>query len=355
MNNKDCAIAHIDLDSFYASVECLCNPEIRHLPVAVGGDQESRHGIILAKNQIAKGFNIKTGETVYSAMQKCSNLVLVRGDFEKYIKYSKMVREIYKEYTDKIEPFGIDEAWLDLSASINIFGPPVKIVEEIQERIYKEIGITASAGISYNKVFAKLGSDQRKPYGLFVVTRQNYKEKIWNLPVSDLLYVGRATLKKLTLLNIHTIAELANADSKVLRAHFGKNGEMLKIFANGEDTTPVSKFTDERFVKSIGNSLTLPRDISTNDEMYAVFCMISESVAARLRKHGLKATGIQISVRDKNLQTYQMQGKLQFSTCISSEIAKKAYEIYLSKYHSTIPTRSVGIKCINLDDEDKKK
>ncbi len=352
MNNKDCAIAHIDLDSFYASVECLCNPEIRHLPVAVGGDSENRHGIILAKNQIAKGFNIKTGETVFSAKQKCSNLVIVRGDFEKYIKYSKMVREIYKEYTDKIEPFGIDEAWLDLSSSIKIFGPPIKIVEEIQSRIYKEIGITASAGISYNKVFAKLGSDQRKPYGLFVVTRQNYKEKLWTLPISDLLYVGRSTLKKLTLLNIHTIGDLANADSKVLRSHFGKNGEMLKIFANGEDTTPVSNVSDERFVKSIGNSLTLPRDISTNDEIYAVFCMISESVAARLRKHGLKATAIQISIRDKNLQTYQMQGKLQFCTCISSEIATKAFEIYLSKYHSTIPTRSVGIKCINLDDEE---
>ncbi len=351
MNNKDCAIAHIDLDSFYASVECLCNPAIRHLPVAVGGDEENRHGIILAKNQIAKGFNIKTGETVFSAKQKCSNLVIVRGDFEKYIKYSRMVREIYKDYTDKIEPFGIDEAWLDLSASINIFGPPIKIVEEIQSRIYKEIGITASAGISYNKVFAKLGSDQRKPYGLFVVTRQNYKEKIWNLPVSDLLYVGRATLKKLTLLNIHTIGDLANADQQVLRSHLGKNGEMLKIFANGEDTTPVSKFTDERFVKSIGNSLTLPRDISANDEMYAVFCMISESVASRLRKHGLKTTAIQISIRDKNLYTFQMQGQLHFSTCISSEIAKKAYEIYLSKYHSTIPTRSVGIKCINLGDE----
>ncbi len=352
MNNKDCAIAHIDLDSFYASVECLYNPEIRHLPVAVGGDSEQRHGIILAKNQIAKKFNIKTGESIVSAREKCKDLVLVRGDFSKYLKFSKLVKDIYREYTDKVESFGIDEAWLDLSSSTNIFGSPVKIVEEIQDRIYNELGITASAGVSYNKIFAKLGSDQKKPYGLFVVTRQNYKEKIWGLPASELLYVGRATTKKLQHLNINTIGDLATADTKVLHSHLGKNGVMLKSFANGEDLSPVSNVSEDRFVKSIGNSLTLPRDISTNDEVYSVFCMLSESVARRLRKHELKTNGIQISIRDNKLSTTQLQGRLSFNTCISGEIAKKAYEIYLEKYHMNIPIRSVGIKCINLDEEE---
>lgn len=353
MYKNDCYIAHIDLDSFYASVECLYNPSLRNVPMAVGGDSEQRHGIILAKNQLAKKYNIKTGESIVEARKKCKDLVTVRSDFEKYLKFSKMVREIYKEYTDKIEPFGIDEAWLDLSSSINIYGNPIKIVEKIQERIYTELGITASAGVSFNKIFAKLGSDQNKPYGLFVVTKDNYKEKIWRLPVSDLLYVGKSTSKKMKLLNINTIGDLANANLDILISHLGKNGEMLRSFANGEDKTEVNHISNVHFVKSVGNSLTLPKDISTDEEVYSVFCMLSESVAKRLRKQELKATSIQISIRDKNLSTNQMQGKLEVSTCLSSEIATKSFDIYKSKYHSSIDIRSVGISCINLVDENE--
>lgn len=351
MSQKDCCIAHIDLDSFYASVECLYNPSLRNVPMAVGGDSEQRHGIILAKNQIAKKYNIKTGESIMEAKKKCKDLVMVRGDFEKYLKFSRMVRGIYKEYTDKVEPFGIDEAWIDLSSSINIYGEPVNIVQEIQDRIYRELGITASAGVSFNKIFAKLGSDQNKPYGLFVATRQNYKQKIWNLPVSELLYVGKSTFKKLKLLNINTIGELANCNSDILISHLGKNGEMLKVFANGDDHTQVADVSDNRFVKSIGNSLTLPRNINTDEEVYAVLCMLSESVAKRLRKHELKTSSIQISIKDKNLLASQMQGKFAFKTCLSSEIAKKAYQIYKSKYYSNIEIRSLGITCISLSDE----
>ncbi len=353
MEQRQCSIAHIDLDSFYASVECLYNPSIRHLPVAVAGDSEKRHGIILAKNQIAKKFGVKTGDTTIEARQKCKDIVFVKGDFNKYIEFSGFVRDIYREYTDKIEPFGIDEAWLDLTASMKAFGSPVKIVQEIQQRIYKELGITASAGISYNKIFAKLGSDQNKPYGLFVVTEQNYKEKIWNLPASDLLYVGRATNKKLGLLNIKTIGDLANCDDEILQAHLGKVGGMLKIFANGQDTTQVSHVSDSRLIKSVGNSLTLPRDITTNEEVYAVFHMLAESVAARLRKNNLKCLGVQISIRDCKLMTLQMQGQLECSTFLSSEIAEKAMSIYLKKYNMLSSIRSVGIKCIDLVDEEQ--
>ncbi len=341
-------IAHIDLDSFYASVECLYNPSIRHLPVAVGGDAEKRHGIILAKNQIAKQFGVKTGEPLGVAKQKCPNIVFVKAHFDRYIKISNMVRDIYKEYTDKIEPFGIDEAWIDITESSLILGSPVKVVQEIQERIHREIGITASVGLSYNKIFSKLGSDQNKPYGLFVVTENNYKEKVWTLPVSDLLYVGRATTQKLERLNIKTIGDLAVADPTILQAHLGKNGLMLKAFANGDDRSHVQKVSEDNFVKSVGNSLTLPRDLTTNEEVFATFHMLSESVARRLRKQGLKCNGIQISVRDKNLITLQMQDQLDMPTFLSSEIATTASNIFVKKYAIKQPIRSVGIKAIDL-------
>ncbi len=348
MEQNISAIAHIDLDSFYASVECLYNPSIRHLPVAVCGDSEARHGIILAKNQLAKKDGVKTGDTIIEATRKSKGIVFVKANFEKYIKISRMVRDIYKDYTDKIEPFGIDEAWLDLTSSIKAFGSPVKIVQEIQERINTEIGITASAGVSYNKIFAKLGSDQNKPYGLFVVTKDNYKEKVWGLPVSDLLYVGRATNKTLAKLNIKTIGELANCDDKILQAHLGKNGLLIKSFANGEDMSPVSDVSYERFVKSVGNSLTLPRDVETKEDVYAVFCMIAESVARRLRQHNLKCETIQISVRDSDLQTIQLQQGLEVATFLSSEIANKSFEIFLKKYLMVTPIRSLGIKACDL-------
>lgn len=344
----DRVIAHIDLDSFYASVECLYNPQIRLLPVAVGGDSEQRHGVILAKNQIAKQFGVKTGDTLIEAKKKCPNIIFVKGHFERYLKISKMVKEIYYDYTDKIESFGIDEAWLDLTGSTTLLGSPVKIIQEIQQRIHTEIGITASAGISYNKVFAKLGSDQNKPYGLFVVTKDNYKDKIWHLPASDLLYVGKSTEKKLNLLNIKTIGDIAKCEDELLFTHLGKNGLMLKTFASGEDKTPVSFVSDERFVKTIGNSKTLPRDITTNDDVYAVFCMLSESVATRLREHNLKCKGLQISVRDNTLSTIQIQDHLENATFLSTEIANNAFSIYLKKYSLLKPIRSLGIRAINL-------
>ncbi len=351
--NNNCTIAHIDLDSFYASVECLYNPEIRNLPVAVSGNIELRHGIILAKNQIAKQYGVKTGETLIEAKNKCKDIVFVPANFERYLKISKMVKDIYKRYTDQIESFGIDEAWLDLKNSSNIHGNPVDIVQEIQKTIEIEIGITASIGLSFNKIFAKLGSDQKKPCGLFVVTKDNFKDKIWHLPAQDLLYVGHATNKKLQLLNIKTIGDLATSDVNILTSHLGKNGQMLHSFANGNDESLVSNVSDEKTLKSIGNSLTLPKDVTTNEEVLSVFYMLSESVARRLRSNNLKCNGVQISIRDKNLITIQMQSTLKIPTYISSEIAKVAYDIFTKKYKFINPIRSVGIKAIDLSDSDQ--
>ncbi len=343
-----CTIAHIDLDSFYASVECLYNPDIRHLPVAVSGSVEERHGIVLAKNQLAKKYGVKTGETLIEAKRKCKDIVFVKANFSRYVEISKMVKDIYRRYTDQVESFGIDEAWLDLSNSTKLFGNPVKIVQEIQETVTKEIGITVSIGLSFNKTFAKLGSDQNKPNGLFVITPENYKEKIWKLPVSDLLYVGRATTKKLERLNIKTIGDLANADINILTSHLGKNGQMLHTFANGNDKSKVTKTSDEHLIKSIGNSLTLPRDLTTDEEVLAVFHMLSESVAKRLRKQNLKCNGIHISVRDKNLSTLQMQMVINNPTFLSAEIANIAFDLFKKKYKFINPIRSLGVTAIDL-------
>ncbi len=186
-------ILHSDLNAFYASVECFCNPKIRHLPVAVGGDAEARHGIVLAKNNLAKSFGIITGETIWNAKQKCNDLVVVPANFERYLKFSRLVREIYAEYTDQMEAFGIDESWLDVTGSLYLFGSGKRIADEIRHRVYMELGLTVSIGVSFNKIFAKLGSDIKKPNATTVITRDNYRAVVWGLPASDLLYVGRST------------------------------------------------------------------------------------------------------------------------------------------------------------------
>ncbi len=345
-------ILHSDLNNFYAAVECLYNPEIRQKPVAVCGDPNARHGIVLAKNQIAKKSGVKTGEAIWQAKQKCADLICVPPNFSLYLNYSKLAKEIYDKYTDQIEAFGIDECWLDVSGSTGLFGSGQTIANEIRHRIFKELGITASVGVSFNKIFAKLGSDMQKPDATTVITKENYKNIVWALPVSDLLYVGRSTTKKLRSLNINTIGDLANCNYKYLHSYLGKWGLILHRFANGADNSPVAKNHDESFVKSIGNSVTTPRDLITNEDVRLVLFMLSESVAARLRSHGLKCTTIQIYVRDKNLFSCERQASLEFPTFISSEIAEKAYEIFLTKYKMHHPIRSIGVRGTNLVPQD---
>lgn len=342
------AIAHIDLDAFYASVECLCNPEIRHLPVAVVGDSENRHGIVLAKNQLAKMDNVKTGDPIFMAKNKCPNIVFVKGDFNKYLRFSKLVKNIYREYTDMVESFGIDEAWLDLTHSQSLYGDAETILEEIRKRVYTELGLTVSIGLSFNKIFAKLGSDQNKPNGFFKVTKDDFKQKIWPLPAKDLLYVGGSTDKKLSKLNVKTIGDLAKYDTNALVSHLGKNGELIQNFARGLDTSPVKKVSDEKFIKTIGNSITTRRDLETIDDVKIVFYMLSESVAKRLREHGLVANGVQIYVRDNSLSSITRQGLLKNSSCLTKEIAEKALEIFIKKHVFNAPIRSLGIRAIDL-------
>jgi len=341
-------ILHVDLNNFYASVECLYRPEIRDKPVIVCGDAESRHGIVLAKNQIAKQAGIKTGDVIWEAKLKCPGLIQLSADFKKYLRFSQMARAIYTDYTDQIESFGIDECWLDVSDSVKLFGDGPVIADTIRQRFKSEIGLTASAGISFNKIFAKLGSDMKKPDATTIITEDNYRDKVWPLPVGELLYVGRSTRQKLNNRGIYTIGDLANRDVHRLRLLLGVWGETLWSFANGLDAAPVRLNGEESIVKSVGNSTTTVRDLISNTDVKLIIYVLAESVAARLRKHGLKCRTVAIHVRDKDLCSFDRQGKLSAPTFVSNDIAEKAMELFAANYRWDKPIRSLGVRGADL-------
>lgn len=341
-------ILHVDMNNFYASVECLYRPEIRHLPVAVAGDPANRHGIILAKNMLAKKLGVKTGEAIWQAKLKAPNLVTVPPDFRKYLKFSRLARKILYDYTDQVEPFGIDENWIDVSGSAALFGDGSSIANSIRLRIREELGITVSIGVSFNKVFAKLGSDLKKPDAVTLIPKDRYKTIVWPLPVEDLLYVGRSTLKKLHNIGVMTIGNLATCDTEVLHSVLGKWGDVLWFFANGRDTSPVRKINESAAVKSIGNGTTCPRDLTDNEDVRLVFTVLAESIAARLRDYGLKATGIQIHVRDNMLYSFSRQKKITKATYLSDDILKAAMELFTGFYTWPRPIRSISLRAIDL-------
>ncbi len=341
-------ILHSDLNNFYASVECLYQPELKNKPVVVGGSVEHRHGIILAKNYVAKKYGITTGEAIWQARQKCPNLVVVPPNYDRYIRFSKLARDIYRDYTDKIEAFGIDENWLDVTESARLFGDGKKIAEEIRHRMEDETGITVSIGVSWNKIFAKLGSDLKKPNAVTEISRDNYKNDIFPLPAKELLYVGPSTWRKLSKIGLYTIGDIATVSPNVLTALLGKWGEYLWVFANGLDTTPVSNTGTESIIKGIGNSMTTPRDLENNEDVKMLLYVLSDSVAERLRKHYFKGKTIQIHVRDKELLTINRQAQLSTHTFISSEIAEKAYDIFLNNWTWDKPIRSIGVRATDL-------
>ena len=330
------AILHIDMNSCYASIECLHHPEIRRLPVAVGGDVEARHGIILAKNELAKRAGVKTGEALWQAKQKCPDLVIVPPHYQLYLRFSRMARAIYAEYTDLIEPFGLDEAWIDVTGS-GVFGDAVEIAETIRKRVKFELGITVSIGVSFNKIFAKLGSDYKKPDAVTVFGKDDYREKVWPLPVEELLYVGPATTRKLRARSIRTIGDLARTDGYVLHA-----------FANGNDPSPVAPLGEEAIIKSIGNSTTTPRDLTCEEDVNIIFYVLAESVAARMRENGFRAKTVQISLRDTDLFSFERQCKLESPSCLASELHDAGMRLLRDNYRFRKPLRSVGIRGMDL-------
>ncbi len=337
-------ILHIDANSFFASVECAENPDLRDKPVAVVGDEKNRHGIVLAANYIAKlGFDIKTAETVYSARKKCPSLVLLKSNMSLYKEYSKKMKKIVSEYTDLVEPFGIDENFADVTHCQRFLGTGEQIAKKISERIKNELKITVSIGVSFNKAFAKLGSDMKKPDGITVITKDNFKEKVWPLDAGKLLYVGRKTLEKLRNRGIYTIGDVANTDLYILKSIFGKSGEMLYNYANGKDSESVMRVDEEREVKSIGNSVTLKRDLETIDEVKLVLYNIADSVAFRTRCEDKKGNTVSIYIKDEDFHQVVRQTKLDFYTDTSREIAETAIDLFLQNYKWDKNVRLLGI------------
>ena len=344
----DRVIIHSDANCFYASVEMLYHPEFAGKPLAVGGDPEARHGIVLTANYIAKKHGVKTGMALWRARQACPDVIFVPPRMDLYLKFSSMLREIYGEYTDKIEPYGCDEAWLDVSDSISLKGDGRKIADEISVRVKKELGITVSEGISWNKIYAKLGSDYKKPDAITEFNRENYKSLIWKLPASDLLYVGRSTNRTLSKYGIHTIGDLACTNPDFLLKTLGNMGLVIHSFANGWDESPVATEGYSAPIKSIGNSTTTPRDLENDLDVQIIFMALAESVSARLRKHGFKCNTVAISIRDNSLYHFSRQMHLREPTDITDEIMNAAMELFRDNYDWSHPIRSLGVRGADL-------
>lgn len=345
-------ILHSDCNCFYASVECALNPALKGKPVAVSGNPEKRHGIILAKSEEAKKFGVKTGEAIWQAKKKCPQLITLPPNFSKYVEYSKSVKEIYYKYTDMVESFGLDEAWLDVTGSTRLFGNGYKIAQKIRSRIKKELDITVSIGVSYNKIFAKLGSDYKKPDAVTLINKSNYKHMVWSLPAEDLLYVGSATKKKLNSLGIFTIGQIANTPVDILKKNLGKWGQMLHSFANGNDTSTVALYGETSPVKSIGNSTTSPRDLKDITDVKIIMGVLADSVARRMREQGLSCMLVSITVRDNSLCSFTRQKKLLSYTDITSEILSTALALFKESYSWKKPIRSLGLSVSELTCKD---
>ena len=341
-------ILHSDINACYAAIEHLHRPELNGKPLAVGGDPEARHGIVLTADYIAKKYGVKTGMALWQAKQVCPELNIVSPRMDLYLRFSRMAHEIYGEYTDLQEPYGVDESWLDVTASGSLKGDGYKIAKEISNRMKSELGITVSIGVSFNKIFAKLGSDYKKPDAITTMYEDEFKSKAWELPASDLLYVGRSTNQKLARFGIKTIGDLAQTDEHLLMSHLGKMGGILWAFANGYDDSPVKMEHTHAPIKSIGNSTTTPRDLENNEDVKIVLYILAESVAARLRDNGFKCRVVEISVRDNELYSFTRQHKIDHATNITGEIATEAYRIFKENYNWRKPIRSVGVRGADL-------
>ena len=341
-------ILHSDMNCFYASVEMMLDPSLRGKPVAVCGSTENRHGIVLAKSELAKKAGVKTGMVNWEARQLCPGLVMVKPQYDQYLKYSELARNIYQRYTDQVEPYGMDECWLDVTGSRGVCGNGMQIAESIRREIREELGLTVSIGVSYNKIFAKLGSDMKKPDAVTEISKDSFQEKVWPLPASDLLFVGRATTAKFSNYGIHTIGDIAATDPAFLKRLLGVNGLQLWRYAAGKDDTPVMHKDFVSPIKSVGHGITCVADLLDDEEVWKVMLELSQDIGHRLRLHKLKATGVQISIRSNDLGFRQFQAPLSLSTQSPMMIAKKAHSIFQANYRWSTPVRAVTVRAINL-------
>ena len=350
---KNRVILHCDMNGFFASVELLDYPELRDKPMAVCGDPVSRHGIILAKNEIAKRYGIVTAETLWQARKKCPDLQTVPPHHKKYQHYSRLINEIYLQYTDMVEPFSVDESWLDVNASQKLFGNGEQIADKIRNQVKKELGLTLSAGVSFNKIFAKMGSDYKKPDATTVITQENYKNILWPLDIRDLFFVGKATADKLQGIGIHTIGQLAESDRHTVTALLGKQGSIIHDYANGLDQTPVSRFDEREDVKSIGNGSTFRRNLKGIQDIRTAVIALSDTVAVRLRQKKKKAFGVKVDIKDPSLKVISRQQQLDNPTNLAENIADTAVSIIEKSWNLRHPIRMLTVTAINLCPEDQ--
>ena len=345
----DRVILHCDLNSFYASVELLDHPELRDRPVAVCGDPESRHGVILAKNEAAKKFKVQTAETVWQARRKCPELVLLGAHHDKYHRYSKLVNEIYERFTDLVEPFSIDESWLDVTGSIHLFHTDGQgLADLVRKTVREELGLTISVGVSFNKIFAKMGSDYKKPDATTVITRDNYQELLWPLPVGDLIFVGRAAAKTLEGYGIRTIGDLARTERGTLVGLLGKQGGTLFDYATGTEHAPVIPARELPPPKSVGNGLTFPRNLVGWEELRGGVTLLSDEVAGRLRQLDMKCATVNITVRDPNFKDISRQKPLAAPTYLARELVQAAMELLEQSWSPSAPVRALTVTAQNL-------
>lgn len=342
-------ILHCDANNFYASVECRLDPTLKDKCVAVSGNPEKRHGIILAKNQKAKQMGVKTGEVIWEAKRKCPELILVPPQYDRYVEYSKRLFELYTQYTDRVESFGIDECWLDVTGSRRLFGNGYEIAERIRQRVKRETGLTVSVGVSYNKIFAKLGSDYKKPDAVTVISPDDYRDIVWKLSVSDMMMIGRRTAERLKKIGILTIGDLAQTDPRVLQKLLGINGLKLYENANGRGDDDVRLYYEQRIPKSVGNSTTMPRDVTRREEVQAVIMALAEMVAIRLRRHGFRAHGVHFGMKFNDLTYAGKQIKLPYSIDGAGQLrdaAMRLYDAYFSK--EPLPIRALSLTAFDL-------
>lgn len=349
----DRVILHCDMNGFFASVELLDYPHLKDKPMAVCGNPENRHGIILAKNEIAKSYGVVTAETLWQAKKKCPGLQTVPPHHSKYKHYSRLINDIYLRYTDMVEPFSVDESWLDVTGSIKLFGPGKQIADDIRETVKKELGLTLSAGVSFNKIFAKMGSDYKKPDATTVITRENFKTLLWPMDIRSMFFVGKATAQKLRDFGVKTIGELALSDKKIISSLLGKQGSVIHDYANGLDMTPVSRYDCREKIKSVGNGTTFRRNLQGADDIKIAVTGLSDTVATRLRKHKMKAFGVKVDIKDPYFKVISRQQQLDNPTNLTEVIAAAAMKIISKSWQMRNPIRMLTVTAINLCDENQ--
>ena len=349
---KDRVILHCDCNGFYASVECVFRPELREVPMAVCGDPQSRHGIILAKNELAKSYGVATAETIWQARKKCPELVLVPPRRDAYTLFSRKVNAIYQQVTSQVEPFGIDESWLDVTASRMLFGTGPEIADQLRKRVREELGLTISVGVSFNKVFAKLGSDYKKPDATTIISRENYRQLVWPLPVTDLLYVGRAAAAQLEKMGVTTIGELARCDDRILRDKLGRMGPQLGRCARGEDDSPVAECDAVTEPKSVGNGSTFAHDLHSREEVASSLLALCDRVAGRLRKNGQQAATVAVSIKDTQFRQISRQRALRLPTDLTGTLYEAVMALMDQNWDYGRPIRALTVTASGFDQGD---